>query len=96
MGVDMSEKAGLNQEQINAVVSFVESHGLNDDTVRKLREQYAGCHFTYCMDDDVHFPKAFIERDGFNLYLVDSRQHCSELTTDTQTASGVVLAEILP
>lgn len=91
----MSEKSGLNSEQINAVVAFVETNGLSDDTVRQLREQYAGCHFTYCMDDDVHFPKAYIERAGFNLYLVDSRQHCSELTTDSQTASGLVLAEIL-
>ncbi len=91
----MSETIGLNAEQVNEVVAFVESQGLSDETIQQLRQRYAGCHFTYCMDDAVHFTKAFIERPDFNVYLVDSRQHCSELTTDTSTASGIVLAEII-
>jgi hypothetical protein len=91
----VGEQQGLNRAQIDAIVALVEQQGLSETTVQKLRDQYAGCHFTYCMDDDVHFPKAFIERAHFNVYLVDSRQHCSTLTTDFETASGVVLAEIL-
>jgi hypothetical protein len=90
----MSQTTGLNAQQIDEVVAFIENQGLSDETVLQLRQRYSGCHFTYCMDDDVHFSKAYIERPGFNVYLVDSRQHCSELTTDTGTASGIVLAEI--
>ncbi len=91
----MVEQQGLNKTQIDTIIAFVEQQGLSDATVQQLRENYGECHFTYCMDDDVHFPKAFIERARFNVYLVDSRQHCATLSTDFETASGVVLAEIL-
>ncbi len=91
----MVDQAGLNKTQIDEVVAFVEANGLSDETVQSLRQQFSGCHFTYCMDDDVHFAKAYAERAGFNLYLVDSRQHCSELTSDSDCASGIVLAEVI-
>ncbi len=90
----MADKTGLNREQIDEVVAFVEANGLSDSTVSLLRARFAGCHFTYCMDDDVHFSKAYAQRPQFNVYLVDSRQHCSELTTESECASGIVLAEV--
>ncbi|HMW71704.1 MAG TPA: hypothetical protein PKD17_07790, partial [Cellvibrionaceae bacterium] len=61
----MAELTGLNKTQIDAVVTFVETNGLSDETVQLLRQQFSGCHFTYCMDDDVHFSKAYAERAGF-------------------------------
>lgn len=91
----MAEQTGLNKAQIDEVVAFVDANGLSDETVQLLRQRFNGCHFTYCMDDDVFFSKAYVERAGFNIYLVDSRQHCSELTTDSECASGIVLAEVV-
>lgn len=90
----MQAKSGLTRAEIDEVIAFVEQHGLSDSTVQQLRSRYMACHFTYCADDDVHFSKAYVERSSFNVYLVDSREHCSTITTDFETASGVVLAEI--
>ncbi len=90
----MQAKSGLTKAEIEAVIVFVEQHGLSDSTVEQLRSSYRACHFTYCADDDVHFSKAYMERPSFNVYLVDSREHCSTITTDFETASGMVLAEI--
>lgn len=84
----------MTQEILDAVLTTTEKEGLDESLISKFREQYKGIHFTYCMDDDVHYPKAYAERAGFNAYLVDSRDHCSKLTTDVSIASGVVLAEV--
>ncbi len=49
---------------------------------------------TYCMNDDVIAAKPVFEQKAFNLYLVDSRNHCLCFTRDMEVATGVVLAEI--
>lgn len=85
----------INRHQLQAVLDFVEQQGLSEQTIRELRDSYPGCHFTYCMDDDINSGRPYEERPGFNVYLVDSREHCSTLTTDAEVASGVVLAEVI-
>lgn len=84
----------INAQQIQAIVDYVEQKGLSEAVISELRGSFPGCHFTYCMDDDVTYPRPYLERGTFNLYLVDSRDHCSTLTDDKSVASGVVLAEV--
>lgn len=85
----------INRHQLQTMCDFVEQQGLNEQTLAELRKQYAGLHFTWCMDDDINYPHAAAERDGFNVFLVDSRDHCSALTQDCEVASGVVFAEVI-
>jgi Family of unknown function (DUF6129) len=79
----------------NSITLLVEQQGLSETLIEALRERFPGRHFTYCMDDDISVGRPVIERRGFRLYLVDSRDHCSSLTTDADHASGVVLAEVI-
>ena len=83
----------MNQQDILTMSDFVEQQGLSEQTLSALRDQYSGHHFTWCMEDDIHVGKPYLERPGFKLYLVDSRDHCSKLTNDEEIASGVVFAE---
>jgi hypothetical protein len=46
------------------------------------------------MDDDVMVARPVLEATGFNLYLIDSSQHCLGFTQDMELATGVVVAEI--
>ncbi|MBW9266788.1 MAG: hypothetical protein K1563_01070 [Candidatus Thiodiazotropha sp. (ex. Lucinisca nassula)] len=46
------------------------------------------------MDDDVIGARPVHEHAGFNLYLVDSSNHCLSFTQDMVVASGLVVAEI--
>jgi hypothetical protein len=82
-------------EKLDQVFALVDEQGLSEQTIALLRQQFAGCHFTWCMDDDVIYPKAYAERPGYKVYLVDSRDHCSTLTYEPTVASGVVLAEVI-
>ena len=81
-------------ERLDQLVRIVERAGLNDQTVRALREALTDMHLTYCMDDEVGVREPVRRADGFNVYLVGGRGHCMQFTTDPEAATGIVLAEL--
>ena len=85
----------ISQQQLATIVRLVEDHGLNSALIARLRGIYPGLHFTHCLDEEINHISPVQERSGFNVYLVDSRQHCLRLTGDFESASGLVLAEVI-
>lgn len=70
-----------------------------DDTeklVASLRETYPKLHMTYCMDDDVCGPTPVRELAHTNVYLVNASEHCVSFTSSLESATGLVLAEVIP
>lgn len=65
-----------------------------NDCIALLRERFPQLHFTECSDDDVsprYQPE--LSLDSHHLYLVSGASgHCLELTSDYETASGILLA----
>jgi hypothetical protein len=86
----------ITKEEVNAIAAKIETLGVDETTVSALRQQYQPIHFTYCMDDDLPNNTPVIEHKGFNLYLIDGREHCLCLTNDYELATGIVVAEIIP
>lgn len=84
----------ISPEQLQRIASTIGKQVLSEDAITRLRGEYPGIHFTYCMDDDLPNNKPMLESDGFNLYLVDSRDHCLCLTRNYAHASGIVIAEV--
>ena len=83
------------QEQIEQISQATIQHdNLSETSVNQLRDRFPDIHFTYCMDDDVIAAKAVYEHETFNLYLIDSREHCLCFTQDLEVATGIVVAEI--
>ena len=80
---------------LNDITELIGQRGLGEALLTQLRSVYPGTHFTYCMDDDIHSGKPVIERPGFRIYLVNSTEHCSQITNALETASGCVLAEVI-
>lgn len=76
------------------VAEIVRRAGLNEQTLAALRETFGDIHFTSCLDDDVSNIEPAHRDAGFNLYLVDGREHCLTLTCDIQAATGFLLAQI--
>jgi len=85
----------ITTEQVSAIAVKIEALGVDETTVSALRQQYQPIHFTYCMDDDIPNNTPIIEHKGFNLYLIDGREHCLCLTNDYEVATGIVIAEII-
>lgn len=84
----------MTPEQLDGIVASVEQSGLADTQLAYLRSGFPGLHFTWCMDDDVCGPKPAVQGKGFNVYLVDSSEHCLCFTSSLEAASGVVIAEL--
>lgn len=86
----------ITKEQVNEIVAKIETLGLDEATISALRQQYKAIHFTYCMDDDLPNNVPIVEKEAFNIYLIDGREHCLCLTSDYEIATGIVFAEIIP
>lgn len=86
----------ISPEQLQRIASTIRAQALDEALVSNLRSEYPGIHFTYCMEDDIPNNEPMLEGDGFNMYLVDGREHCLCLTRNYEYATGVVIAEVLP
>ncbi|MEJ2423594.1 MAG: DUF6129 family protein [Candidatus Thiodiazotropha sp.] len=84
----------ITSEQLQEIGGVTQTHAPSESTLTLLREKYPQIHFTYCMDDDVVAARPVVEFETFNLYLIDSRNHCLSFTQDQEIATGVVVAEI--
>jgi hypothetical protein len=83
-------------EQTREIAEKIAQMGVDESALSALRQEYPGVHFTYCMDDDLPNNEPVLERDDFNIYLVDGREHCLCLTNNHDVATGIVVAEIIP
>lgn len=58
-----------------------------------LRERFPGLSFTVCSDDDIPPRlKPAAETPLCNLYYVDASEHCLKLSSDADSARGLVVA----
>lgn len=78
---------------LSDISDFVSSQPLGPELSAHLRGKFNDVHFTFCMDDDVVTADPVLEQEAFNLYLIDSRNHCLSFTQDFELATGVVVAE---
>ena len=82
------------RETLEKIANAAASIGvLNEESLVTLKQTWPDMRFTLCSDDDMpaRMPPV-LQRDGFNLYMVGSGEHCIILTTDMEQAVGVVLA----
>jgi hypothetical protein len=86
----------INHMLLCHVIQQAEQGELDEALLGNLRSAHPGVHFTLCLDDDITVnAKPVAERPGFNIYLVNSSDHCSTLTNDPDCASGIVLAQLI-
>lgn len=80
--------------QVQQIAEIVRRTGLDEHTVAALRARFSHIHFTHCLEDEVGGDEPAHRDAGFNLYLVDGRQHCLRITNDHAAATGLLLALI--
>lgn len=57
-----------------------------------FRGRFPGLSLTRCDVQDMGDETAYREYAKFNLYLVDGRDHCWQITQDPDAATGIVVA----
>ena len=85
----------INQELLQTIATEISALTLDETLIGRIRGEYPNIHFTYCMDDDIPNNEPVLAYPGFNLYLVDGRDHCLCLTDKYENATGIVIAEII-
>ncbi len=83
-------------ETLSRIASAAAACGeLNDDALLSLKQTWPDLRFTLCSNEDMpaRLPPA-LQREGFNLYLINGSEHCLSLTDDPAQAIGVVLAYV--
>ncbi|MGB1110106.1 MAG: DUF6129 family protein [Gammaproteobacteria bacterium] len=86
----------ITNEQIQTIAGAVKASQVDESALAQLRGEFPDIHFTWCMDDDVaDSAKPVMEAEGFNIYLVDGREHCLCMTNDAEIATGLVVAEVI-
>lgn len=85
----------MDQGLVESIARRVAGQGLDEAAVSGLRAAYPDLHFTYCSDDDIVSGRPVLQWSGFNVYLVDGRDHCLQLTGDYDAATGLVLAYVV-
>lgn len=84
----------IDAQTVAAVKAEVERLGAGEETVKKLRKDWQGIHFTYCMDDDIGALDPFQQAKGFNIYLVTGHDRCVSFTPALANATGLVIAAV--
>ncbi|WP_347988546.1 DUF6129 family protein [Methylomonas sp. AM2-LC] len=85
----------INPELLESIALKISELPLSETLISTVRSEYPGIHFTYCMEDDIAEHEPLLKYPGFNLYLVDGREHCLCLTRNYEHATGVVIAEVI-
>ena len=86
----------IRTEELNSISQWLTQNFSVGSVEADLRSEYPDLHFTFCMDDDVTTHQPVLEQEMFNLYLIDSRNHCLNFTQDMEVATGIVVAEVEP
>jgi hypothetical protein len=73
-------------------VAAVVTPAANEDD---LRRQFPGLRITVCSDDDIPARlEAVRETAAARFYYIDASEHCVKLSTDAESARGIVVALI--
>lgn len=78
---------------VDRIGDFLESCEDRSGLVPEFRKQFPGVSLTRCDPFDMREETPVKSIAGFDLYLVDGRDHCVKITADADVATGVVLAE---
>ncbi|MBN0987576.1 DUF6129 family protein [Amphritea pacifica] len=86
----------ISQQQLDQIHDFVAQSAISEELITALKKQHPDLHFSWCFEDDIGATATpYRESEGFNLYLVNSESHCSCLSNDPDSSSGVVIAEVI-
>jgi hypothetical protein len=82
----------LNQATITRIELVLQPLDADGAAIEQIRREFPGLRLTSCDLSDVGMAEPYRQFSRFNLYLVDTSEHCWRLTTDLANASGLVVA----
>jgi hypothetical protein len=78
--------------ELEQVADALGAGGVSAAAVAELRRSLPGVSLTLCDASDLGVEEPFRSFPGFELYLVDGRDHCWRLTSEPAEATGLMIA----
>ncbi len=72
---------------------LLEGDGSVAERIASLRRAFPGLSLTRCDASDMDTETPVLQTAGFDVYLIDTSEHCVRITTQPEAANGLILAE---
>lgn len=83
----------ISTETLNEIeAALLEFKPLTNNPLPLLKDFFPGLNFVRLSARDIDEPP-FRAMEDYNLYLLDAREHCVQITSDPSVATGVVVAQ---
>lgn len=82
----------LTEEAMARIDSLLGAQRLEPAALAAFRQEFPALSFTRCDLSDLGVEEPFREFPRFSLFLLDTSDHCSRLTSDPARATGLVVA----
>jgi hypothetical protein len=83
----------ITADALDQIRALLESEGSTAERIAGLREAFPGVSLTRCDASDMDTETPVLETAGFDVYLIDTSQHCARITTQPEAATGLIVAE---
>ena len=81
----------VNAEELNELDRMLSTPNVDAQAFAELRRRFTHLSWTRCDASDV-MEAPFRSYPAFDVHLLDSADHCSQITSDLSRATGIVLA----
>ena len=81
----------VNAEELKEIERMLAARDVDAQAFAELRRRFPHLSWTRCDASDVT-EVPFRSYDKFDVHLLDSADHCSQITADPSRATGIVLA----
>lgn len=82
----------LAPEQLRGVESLLQTTPAGANPLPQIRAGFPGLLVTRCDAEDMRGESPYRRSGGYDLFLVDTSNHCWRVIDDPQAASGLVIA----
>ncbi len=83
----------ISVDALDQIRSLLESDGPVAERIASLRKAFPGVSLTRCDASDMDAETPVLETARFDVYLIDTSEHCVRITTQPETATGIIVAE---
>ncbi|MBS1211529.1 MAG: uncharacterized protein H6R26_145 [Proteobacteria bacterium] len=83
----------LAAESLDQIRALLETEGPVAERIASLRQAFPGVSLTRCDSGDMDTETPVLETRSFEVYLIDTSEHCVRITTQPEAATGLIVAE---
>ncbi len=78
---------------LDEIRALLEGEGSAYERIARLRSAFPGVSLTRCDASDMAAETPVLQTAAFDVYLIDTSEHCVRITTQPESATGLILAE---